>query len=812
MKLANVIESIVKDHPKDVVWIGGDINLPDINWSSNSISGNSYRKDINETILEVLANSGLEQVVDFPTRDNNLLDIFATNRPSLVESCKPIPGVSDHEIVHVSSDISAKYQRPVKRKIWLWSKADLPSLKTDMQNFSQHLTEKNSIKTDVNILWTEFSKKCLELMKNHVPSIETSSRYSQPWINRDLKRLSRRKKKAYMRAKRTKKKEDWADYKKSKKESQRECRRAYSSHVNNLVSDEQTGNPKKLYSFIKSKKCDASGVAPLTSNGVNYSDSVKKADILNHQFTSVFTEEDLSSVPELNSTDHPSVQSIVVNRKGVLKLLRGTNPHKATGPDEIPGRLLKTLSDEVVDSICLIFQASLDQGRIPTAWKQAYISPIFKKGDRHKPSNYRPVSLTSVCCKILEHIVHSHVMGHLDRNQLLSDAQHGFRKKRSCESQLILTIQDLANGLNSGEQIDAILLDFSKAFDKVPHQRLLEKLQHYGIRGHLNDWVADFLRDRQQEVVLEGAHSSPTKVTSGVPQGTVLGPLLFLVYINDMPEGINSTVRLFADDSLVYRIIRSIEDQTILQEDLRKLQEWERKWQMQFNADKCEVLRITKKKNPTICNYSLHDQHLQTVKQAKYLGATISSDLSWNQHVDNTVKKATNSLNFLRRNIRDCPPRVKEQCYKTLVRPTMEYASCVWDPYTNTNIRKLEMVQRRAARFVKGDYDRTSSVTAMLDELGWDTLQERRQQAKATMFYRIVYGLVCVPSSPFLIPTLVSTTRGHDMKFLVPQSSVNAHKYSFFPSTTRIWNQLPQQAVSAPSLEMYKLLLQKSTM
>ena len=180
--------------------------------------------------------------------------------------------------------------------------------------------------------------------------------------------------------------------------------------------------------------------------------------------------------------------------------------------------------------------------------------------------------------------MHSHVMDHLDRNQLLSDAQHGFRKKRSCESQLTLTIQDLANGLNSGEQIDAILLDFSKAFDKVLHQRLLEKLQHYGIRGDLNDWVADFLRDRQQEVVLEGAHSSPTKVTSGVPQGTVLGPLLFLVYINDMPEGINSTVRLFADDSLVNRIIRSKEDQTILQEDLRKLQEWELKWQMQFNA------------------------------------------------------------------------------------------------------------------------------------------------------------------------------------------------------------------------------------
>ena len=377
------------------------------------------------------------------------------------------------------------------------------------------------------------------------------------------------------------------------------------------------------------------------------------------QFTSVFTKEDLSTVPELNSTDHPSVHPIVVSRKGVLKLLQDINPHKATGPDDIPGRLLKTLSGEVVDILCMIFQASIDQGKIPTAWKQAYISPIFKKGDRHKPSNYRPVSLMSVCCKILEHIVHSHVMGHLDNNHLLSDVQHGFRKKRSCESQLILTIQDLANGLNDGEQIDAILLDFSKGFDKVVHQRLLQKLQYYGIRGYLNDWVADFLKDRQQEVVLEGTHSSATQVTSGVPQGTVLGPLLFLVYINDMPEGIDSTMRLFADDSLLYRIIHTKEDQSILQEDLRKLELWEHKWQMQFNADKCEVLRITNKRNPTICNYRVHDQHLQTVKQAKYLGATISSDLSWNHHVDNTVKKATNTLNFLRRNIRDCPPRVK---------------------------------------------------------------------------------------------------------------------------------------------------------
>ena len=199
------------------------------------------------------------------------------------------------------------------------------------------------------------------------------------------------------------------------------------------------------------------------------------------------------------------------------------------------------------------------------------------------------------------------------------------------------------------------------------------------MRDSLNQWIADFLADRQQEVV----HSNATSVTSGVPQGTVLGPLLFLVYINDMPEKISSTTRLFADDSLVYRIIRSKEDQTLLREDLDKLQEWERDWLMQFNADKCEVIRITNKRNPLAHDYHIHRIKLQTVKNAKYLGLTISSDLSWNTHVDITAKKATTSLYFLKRNLHSCPSTVKEKCYKSLVRPIMEYASCVWDPTPN---------------------------------------------------------------------------------------------------------------------------------
>ena len=675
--LATAMENLAKKHTKDVIWIGGDSNLPDIDWSTNSITSCNYKREINEFVLQAADKCGLDQVVDFPTRETNLLDVFLTNRPSLIQECYPLPGISDHEMVYVDSDVSARYQRPIQRKIWLWSKADIPVLKQSMLQFSEDFTNKHTIKSDVNAMWTEFSDICAKLMTDHIPSNFTSKWFNQPWTNRNVKRLSRRKKKAYNKARATKKKSDWIYYKELKKECQRESRKAYSSHVNTLVSEDQTGNPKKLYSFINSKKCDASGVAPLSSNVTNHSDSVKKSNILNDQFTSVFTSEDTTSILRLTPTDHPDAKPIVVNRKGVLKLLKDINPYKATGPDAIPGRLLKTLCDEVVDTLCTIFQASFDQGIIPQAWKKAYVLPIFKKGDRHKAANYRPISLTSICCKLLEHIVHSHVISHLDSNHMLNTAQHGFRKYRSCETQLILTVQDLANGLNDGEQIDAILLDFSKAFDKVPHQRLLGKLEHYGVRGNLNRWIADFLTHRQQEVVLEGVHSKATEVTSGVPQGTVLGPLLFLVYINDMPETISSTARLFADDSLVYRIICTEEDQALLQKDLDKLHKWERDWLMQFNADKCEVMRITNKRNPLTNKYYIHDTELLTVKDAKYLGVTVSSDLSWNKQVDNTVKKATTSLNFLKRNLHGCPTGVKDQCYKSLVRPILEYSSCV---------------------------------------------------------------------------------------------------------------------------------------
>ena len=242
----------------------------------------------------------------------------------------------------------------------------------------------------------------------------------------------------------------------------------------------------------------------------------------------------------------------------------------------------------------------------------------------------------------------------------------------------------------------------------------MEKLKWYGINGNTNKWIASFLRDRTPSVVVEGVSSSKVRVISGVPQGSVLGPCLFLYYINDIVEQLSSTTRLFADDTMIYMAVRSERDAELLQADLDKLTEWEDKWMMQFHSDKCEVISISRKKNPITHTYTIHGHQLKHINCIKYLGLTISKDLRWNKHVDKAVAKANNTLSFLHCNI-----NIRSHASKSLVRPLLEYSSSVWDPYTENLVKKLEMVQCRAARFTLNQYRRrpTDSVTKMMDSI-----------------------------------------------------------------------------------------------
>ncbi len=336
-----------------------------------------------------------------------------------------------------------------------------------------------------------------------------------------------------------------------------------------------------------------------------------------------------------------------------------------------------------------------------------------------------------------------------------------------------------------------LVLDFAKAFDTVAHKRLLSKLSRYGITGELHTWIMSFLEGRTQTVVVEGVSSDPAPVKSGVPQGSVLGPLLFLIFINDLAEHTSSTVRLFADDCVMYKPVKSIEDCKVLQKDLDQLHLWEERWQLKFNAQKCNIMRATHaRKREVIYEYSLNGIPLETTSSTPYLGVELSSDLKWNTHVKKVISGANQTLGVLRRNLRDCPRDIKAMAYKTILRPKLEYAAPVWDPYTDDNIQKLEGVQRRAARFVCGDYSRHSSVTEMLNKLEWPSLEQRRAEARLSLFHRIVNNTVDVNGDVLMTKSTRPSRKKNCVQYIRPQTSKDCFKYSFIPRTIVQWNNI----------------------
>ena len=806
----NHISDLTKNNDNYSLILGGDFNARDIDWLTHSIKFESTMRPLCEKILSVFADFNLEQLQREPTRGKNVLDYICTNKPGLAKSTHEIPGISDHEIIVFDSDLRARYTRREPRKIYMYSKADWDSIRENTKNFVSDLLDSFSLR-NVNENYEKIKIHIDKIINDHIPSKLSSSRFNVPWITNSIRRMCRKKQRLYNRAKRTHKSHHWGKFRAHKKDTLRALRRARWNYINNILELSLTeNNSKPFWKYIKAQRQDNIGVTALKSEGRLFTDNVSKAEILNRQFKSVFTQEDKSSIPKLPGPPHPPIGNMEIDTRGVEKLLTRLDPNKASGPDNISCRILKELAIELAPALTAIYQQSIDSGSLPSDWTRANITPVYKKGNKNLAENYRPVSLTCVACKIMEHIICSHIHKHLEHHNILTSLQHGFRAKHSCETQLLITLFDILSSRDKKVQVDVMVLDFSKAFDTVPHVRLLSKLEHYGITGPILNWISVFLKGREQRVLVGGAASSQTSVDSGVPQGTVLGPLLFLLHINDLPQVVSSQVRLFADDCLLYRDIRCRDDQVALQRDLDALRNWGDIWGMRFNAAKCNVLRISRSKTPHTNFYTLGGHILDEVNQAKYLGITITNELSWSAHTDITTNKAHSTLGFLRRNLRGCPSKLKETAYISLVRSTLEYAATVWDPELSKDTNALEKVQRKAARFVKHDFDRFSSVTSMLHNLGWKQLADRRRDLRLALLYKITHNQIAVPAESLCISKPARELRAkHKYKYHIPRAITTELKTFFVHRTIPEWNSLPACVAEAETLTGFKSQLAK---
>ncbi len=348
---------------------------------------------------------------------------------------------------------------------------------------------------------------------------------------------------------------------------------------------------------MKLKTQSRPSIGPLKNeDGQTVTSDEGMAEILNKAFQEVFTRESTTNIPVPETKCEGNfLENVKFRTAEVKKKIRALRTDGASGPDGIGPRVLQELQDELAPALAVVFTKSLNEGVVPKDWLEANVTPIYKKRTKCLPGNYRPVSLTSVSCRVMESILREKITEHLAKNKLIKGSQHGFMKDRSCVSNLLEFLEKATTVVDEGEGFDIIYLDFAKAFDKVPKERLLRKVRAHGVRGRVLEWIRSWLSGRKQRVVLNGKFSSWLEVLSGVPQGSVLGPLLFVIFINvmdDTVEHLTSILRKFADNTKLGKKVRTDRERQELQEALDKLYHWADRWGMEFNVSKCKVMHM----------------------------------------------------------------------------------------------------------------------------------------------------------------------------------------------------------------------------
>ena len=815
----------------------GDMNFPAIDWSDNGNPRLPPYSDESDTEIQINALLNLteefllNQLISKPTRGANTLDLVFTNVTSDLVDCiiTKCENMSDHNIIDMkfpymeaadseSNVIHTDSNQPALSKLNFyraeWDKISAELSQVDWKNELKEQSTEEQL--------SKFTSIVSEIAEKHTPvKIERVGKKKKSVFFKERRAMWRKRRRLITKLQRSQS-ETSKDFLSTKIEKI-QCDISV-SHEKEREDDENKAienivvNPKYFFSYAQKKGKLQTKVGPLYKDNEVISDKTEMAECLQDQFCSVFSSpkpsETIEDINEFFACDEnePGLQDINFTEDDIEKAISETKPNAACGDDSFSALLLKNCKKELSVPLYMIWRNSLDSGEIPGLLKTSKITPIHKGGLKSVPKNYRPVALTSHLIKIFEKIIRNSIVKYLEEKGLLNESQHGFTPGRSCLSQLLDHFDLLIEMLNSNKNADVIYLDFAKAFDVVDHHILLRKLKRLGITGKVGKWIHQFLNERTQYVTVEGKTSKCAPVISGVPQGSVLGPVLFLIMISDIDkDNIESIIRTFADDTKVIQAISSIEDCKTLQESLDKIYEWAERNNMKFNITKFNLVRYGQnedlKRNTSYKNSA--DENIQEEKSVKDLGIQMSNDLTFTEHITNASTKCKRLVYWI---LRTFVTRKKDtilKLYKTLVVPRLDYCSQLWSPSKQAEWKALESVQRTLTSRITETKD--LNYWQRLEHLKLYSIQRRYERYSIIYTYKIIEGLAPNFTSN-RIQTQCSQRRGRMCKIPIlsnqqcPASVRNAREASLAVRGPKLFNALPQpiRNVTGVSVNTFK--------
>ena len=504
-----------------------------------------------------------------------------------------------------------------------------------------------------------------------------------------------------------------------------------------------------------------------------------------------------------------SLTSVHFSQDDILKIIQNLNPNKAHGPDKISIRMIKICGKSLCKPLEMIFKSCIKKGEYPSEWKKANVVPVHKKGDKQLLKNYRPISLLPIFGKIFERIIYNNIFEYLTTNKLISDNQSGFKPGDSCVGQLLSITHEIYHSLDNGLEVRGVFLDISKAFDKVWHERLILKLNQYGISENLLRLIKCFLKHRKQRVALNGQTSSWTNVLAGVPQGSILGPLFFLIYINDLSDDLSSNPKLFADDTSLFSVVYDINTSTRqLNNEFRKISNLAYQWKMSFNSDPLKQAqeeifsrKMTKTNHPILI---FNDNPVHQVALQKHLGMFLDCKLNFEEHLKTIINKIIKTIGLLRKFQNFLPRKSLLTIYKSFIRPHFDYGDIIYDQTYNTSFhQRLESLQYNAALAITGAI-RGTSKEKLYNGLGLESLQNRRWYRKLSFLYKVIANKS--PSYLFNMTPTKNTSRPTQETDNTPLLGTKHNFFlnSYFPAAIKEWNRLDIDIRKSDSISIFK--------